>query len=61
MTKKDDTLKSRLCVRGFNMIHGEDCEENFSPVAKMVTFRTFLTFIAVYSLHTCAINVKKLS
>ena len=58
MAKKDDTKKSRLVVRGFNMIHGVDYEETFSPVAKMVAFRIFLTFAAVYSLHTCALDVK---
>jgi hypothetical protein len=38
MTKKEDTKKSRLVVRGFHMIHRVDYEETFSSVAKMVTF-----------------------
>ena len=40
------------------MIPGVDYDETFSPVAKMVTFRIFLTLVAVYSLHTCALDVK---
>jgi hypothetical protein len=40
------------------MILGIDYDETFSPVAKMVTFRIFLTVVAVYSLHTCALDVK---
>ncbi len=40
------------------MILGVDYDETFSLVAKMVTFRIFLTIVAVYSLHTCALDVK---
>ncbi len=44
--------------RGYSTILGVDYDETFSPVAKMVTFRIFLTIVAVYSLHTCALDVK---
>jgi len=40
------------------MVPGVDYEETFSPVAKMVTFRIFLTLVASYSLQTLALDVK---
>ena len=56
--KNNDVYKSRVVGRGFNMIPGVDYDETFSPVAKMVTFRIFLTLVAVYSLETAAFDVK---
>ena len=50
--------KSRLCGRGFNMIHGVDYNESFSPVAKMVTLRIFLSLVAIYSLFTGCLDIK---
>ena len=58
LEKADGTLKSRLVARGFSMIQGVDYDETFSPVAKLVTFRIFLTLVACYSLNTCALDVK---
>jgi hypothetical protein len=58
LEKPDGTLKSRMCARGFNMVQGVDYDETFSPVAKMSTYRIFLTIVANYSLHTVALDVK---
>jgi len=58
LEKSDGTLKSLLVARGFSMIQEVDYDETFSPVAKLVTFRIFLTLVACYSLHTCALDVK---
>ena len=56
--KADGRYKSRLCGRGFNMIQGVDYNETFAPVAKMVTFRVFLTIVAVKSLYTGSLDIK---
>ena len=40
------------------MIKGVDYDDTFSPVAKMVTFRIFLTLIACYILETASLDVK---
>jgi hypothetical protein len=58
LEKPDGTLKSRMCARGFNMVQGVDYDETFSPVAKIATYRIFLTLVASYSLHTVALDVK---
>ena len=58
LEKPEHTLKSRLVGRGYSMVPGVDYEETFSPVAKMVTFRIFLTLVASYSLQTLALDVK---
>ncbi len=33
------------------MVQGVDCDETFSPHAKMATYRIFLTLVANYSLN----------
>jgi hypothetical protein len=58
LVKSNNTYKSRLVCRGFNMIPGVDYDDTFSPVAKMVTFRIFLTFVALYNLETASLDVK---
>ena len=40
------------------MVQGVDYDETFSPVAKISTYRIFLTIVANYSLHTVALDVK---
>ena len=40
------------------MIPGVDYDDTFFPVAKMVTFRIFLTFVAIYSLETASLDVR---
>ena len=40
LVKPNGRHKSRVCLRGFNMIHGVDYTETFAHVAKIVTFRT---------------------
>jgi hypothetical protein len=47
LEKPDGTLKSRMCARGFNMVQGVDYDETFSPVAKIATYRIFLTLLQV--------------
>ena len=59
--KPSGDLKSRLVVRGFKMIPGVDYHETFSPVAKLVTFRIFLTLAAIYNLATGSMDIKQLS
>ena len=56
--KNNGDYKSRQVGGGFNMIHGVDYNETFSPAAKMVTIRIFLTLVAIYSLFTGALDVK---
>jgi hypothetical protein len=56
--KQSGIYKSRLVGRGFKMIHGVDYNETFAPVAKMVTLRIFLSLVAIYSLHTGALDIK---
>ena len=57
-TKPSGRRKSRLVGRGFNMVQGVDFNESFAPVAKMATFRIFLTIVAYKSLYTCGLDVK---
>ncbi len=57
-TKSSGRKKSRLVGQGLNMIHGVDYCETFAPVARMVTLRILLTFIALYSLFTGSLDVK---
>jgi hypothetical protein len=40
-------FKSRLCVQGFNQIHGTDYDETYAPTGKVSTLRMLL----LYSLH----------
>jgi hypothetical protein len=56
--KNSGIYKSRLCGRGFNMIHGVDYNETFSPVARMVTLRIFLSLVAIYCLFTGCMDIK---
>ena len=56
--KLSGRLKSRVVGRGFNMIKGIDYNETFAPVAKMATFRIFLTIVAYLDLCTGALDVK---
>jgi hypothetical protein len=56
--KTSGRRKSRLVGRGFNMIQGVDFNQCFAPVAKMATFRVFLSLIAIQKLFTGALDVK---
>jgi hypothetical protein len=56
--KTNGRHKSRVCLRGFKMIHGVDYTETFAPVAKIVTFRIILTLIALLSLYTGKLDIK---
>jgi hypothetical protein len=56
--KPSGKLKSQVCGRGFNMIHGTDFHETFAPVAKMTTFRIFLSYVAILDLHTGSLDIK---
>jgi hypothetical protein len=56
--KNSGRLKSRLVGRGFNMIKGVDYNETFAPVAKIATFRIFLTIVAIFDLFTGSLDVK---
>jgi hypothetical protein len=56
--KQSGIYKSRLVGRGFNMIYGVYYNETFAPVAKMVTLRIFLSLVALYCLHTGALDIK---
>ena len=56
--KSNGLYKSRVVGRGFNMIQGVDYNETFSPVAKLVTFRIFMTLVAIYCLFTGAFDIK---
>ena len=58
LVKPNGRHKSRVCLRGFNMIHGVDYTETFAPVAKIVTFRIILTLIALLSLYTGKLDIK---
>jgi hypothetical protein len=58
VVKTSGRHKSRICARGFNMIHGVDYTETFAPVAKIVTFRILLTLISLLSLFTGKMDVK---
>lgn len=40
-------FKGRICVQGFNQIHGTDYEETYAPNGKVPTLRMLL----LYSLH----------
>jgi hypothetical protein len=57
-TKSSGRKKSRLVGQGYNMIFGVDYHETFAPVARMVTLRLLLTFVALYSLFTGSLDVK---
>ena len=56
--KTNGTFKSRVCGRGFNMIEGIDFHETFAPVAKMTTFRIFLTIVAILRMFTGSLDIK---
>ena len=56
--KTNGTHKSRVCGRGFNMIEGIDFHETFAPVAKMTTFRIFLTLVAILKMFTGCLDIK---
>ena len=58
VVKTNGRHKSRVCLRGFKMIHGVDYTETFAPVAKIVTFRIILTLIALLSLYTGKLDIK---
>ncbi|KAL2232977.1 UNVERIFIED_CONTAM: Retrovirus-related Pol polyprotein from transposon TNT 1-94 [Sesamum indicum] len=51
-------LKARLKAKGYNKIEGVDFIENFSPIAKTVTVRVFLSIAAARSwpVHQLDIN-----
>jgi hypothetical protein len=56
--KTSGRYKSRLVGRGFNMVEGVDFNECFAPVAKIATFRIFLTIVAFKGLSTASLDVK---
>ncbi|KAL0403674.1 UNVERIFIED_CONTAM: Retrovirus-related Pol polyprotein from transposon RE2 [Sesamum radiatum] len=53
-----ERYKARLVAKGFNQIAGVDYSDNFSPVAKTVTVRLFLSLAAIHGwpLHQMDIN-----
>ena len=56
--KSNGKRKSRLVGRGFNMVQFVDFNETLAPVAKMATFRVFLTIVAFKNLKTASLDVK---
>ncbi|KAL0405758.1 UNVERIFIED_CONTAM: Retrovirus-related Pol polyprotein from transposon RE2 [Sesamum latifolium] len=57
-TKPTCRYKARLVVKGYSQIEGVDYTESFSPVAKNVTVRIFLSIADAYSwpLHQLDVN-----
>lgn len=53
-----DRYKARLVTRGFSQNYGLDYEETFSPVAKMVTVRSVISFAAHNSWNLWQYDVK---
>lgn len=50
--------KARLVAQGFTQIHGEDCDEVFSPVCKSASFRLLLSEACVKNYIVHQIDVK---
>ena len=50
-------FKARLCVRGFEQVHGIDFEEVFSPVMRHNSLRTLLAMAAVHDLEIQQMDV----
>ncbi|KAM7494627.1 hypothetical protein LguiB_029236 [Lonicera macranthoides] len=53
-----DRYKARLVAHGFSQQYGLDCEETFSPVAKMVTVRTIISLAANIGWKLWQLDVK---
>jgi hypothetical protein len=60
--KKEDggekRYKARLVVKGFAQKKGIDFDEIFSPIVKITSIRTILSFVAVEYLHLEQLDVK---
>ncbi|KAL0319763.1 UNVERIFIED_CONTAM: Retrovirus-related Pol polyprotein from transposon TNT 1-94 [Sesamum radiatum] len=53
-----DRCKARLVAEGYNQVEGLDYIDNFSPVAKVVTVRLFLTIATSYGWPIHHLDVK---
>lgn len=53
-----DKFKERIVAKGYNQVEGIDYMENFSPVAKLVTIRMFLTIATGFGwpIHQVDVN-----
>lgn len=49
--------KAQLAAKGFTQVEGIDFIDTFSPVAKMVTFRLLMSFIARCNCHLFQFDV----
>lgn len=52
-----DRYKARLVAKGYNQLLGLDYHHTFSPVAKLVTVRVFLTIAAAYSWNVQQLDI----
>ncbi|KAL3510913.1 hypothetical protein ACH5RR_030314 [Cinchona calisaya] len=53
-----DRFKARLVARGFSQKYGEDYDETFSPVAKMISVRVIISLAASQGWKPWQLDVK---
>ena len=52
-----DKFKARLVIKGFKQVHGIDCNQTFSPVAKMQAIRSILSIGASDKMHLSQFDI----